>query len=32
VDLEPGVWTKYRIVIDGTKERHSAGNFLTCGG
>jgi hypothetical protein len=21
VDLEPGVWTKYRIVIDGTKER-----------
>ena len=21
VDLEPGVWTKYRIVIDGTKAR-----------
>ena len=21
VDLEPGVWTKYRIVVDGTKAR-----------
>ena len=21
MDLEPGVWTKYRIVIDGTKAR-----------
>jgi hypothetical protein len=28
VDLEPGVWTKYRIVVDGTKARlfvHGAG-------
>jgi hypothetical protein len=34
VDLEPGVWTKYRIVIDGTKARlfvHGAVNDIKFG-